>query len=288
VSGDAAARRARDRWTGDLQHTADRLDPICGAMIVYEWRHGLNRRSSSAWAKYAEPCAGISLAWRSSLFSRSSASSARARRSKDLPERPDPAAAWGPSWQGLRRTPDLGRDRDDRRPLRGMLAPVSITSRTARSRTSGETSSAPLLVHAHPLRVGASGKQTRAVQNMSLNIIGRMVFGVRVKRRAGAALRTRARRIRHKETMMTTQVVAVLGGTGLQGGGVVTRSWAAGKFAVRVCQPPIPPATLRGRWRCVSRGCQADLLDRSASAPRSRGARSLRPSPTSGIPHRAT
>ena len=36
---------------GDLQHTTDRLDPVSPTMIVDECDHGLNRRSSSAWAK---------------------------------------------------------------------------------------------------------------------------------------------------------------------------------------------------------------------------------------------
>ncbi len=78
------ARRRRVRATpprgvrviagrGDLQHTTDRLDPVSPAIIVYEGDHGLNRRSSSAWAKYALALRRISLAWRSSRFSRSSA-----------------------------------------------------------------------------------------------------------------------------------------------------------------------------------------------------------------------
>ena len=36
---------------GDRQDLADRLDPVDLAMIVDEGDHGLNRRSSSAWAK---------------------------------------------------------------------------------------------------------------------------------------------------------------------------------------------------------------------------------------------
>jgi hypothetical protein len=60
------------RW-GDRQHLADRLDPMRLAMIVDERDHGLNRRSSSAWAKYALALRRISLACRSSRFSRSSA-----------------------------------------------------------------------------------------------------------------------------------------------------------------------------------------------------------------------
>src|ERR1700722_19233899 len=35
---------------GDRQHPADRLDPMRLAVIVDEGNHGLNRRSSSAWA----------------------------------------------------------------------------------------------------------------------------------------------------------------------------------------------------------------------------------------------
>jgi hypothetical protein len=60
------------RW-GDRQHFADRLDPICPAVIVDERDHGLCRRSSSARAKYADALRSISFAWRSSRFSRSSA-----------------------------------------------------------------------------------------------------------------------------------------------------------------------------------------------------------------------
>src|SRR3954467_2719502 len=36
---------------GDRQNAADRLDPVAGAVLVDEGDHGLNRRSSSAWAK---------------------------------------------------------------------------------------------------------------------------------------------------------------------------------------------------------------------------------------------
>jgi len=60
------------RW-GDRQHAADRLDPVDGAMLVDEGDHGLDRRSSSAIAKYADALRRISLAWRSSRTSRSSA-----------------------------------------------------------------------------------------------------------------------------------------------------------------------------------------------------------------------
>jgi hypothetical protein len=43
------------------------------ASFINESDHGLNRRSSSVWAKYADALCKILLAWRSSRFSRSSA-----------------------------------------------------------------------------------------------------------------------------------------------------------------------------------------------------------------------
>src|SRR6516225_5436013 len=69
---------------------------------------------------------------------------------------------------------------------------------------------------------------------------------------------------RHKETMMTKQVVAVLGGMGQQGGGVVDALLGAGKFAVRVASRN--PASDAARALAV-RGVevvQADLLDPSS------------------------
>jgi hypothetical protein len=57
---------------GDRQHPADRLDPVDGTVLVDERDHGLDRRSSSAWAKYALAFLRISLACLSSRFSRSS------------------------------------------------------------------------------------------------------------------------------------------------------------------------------------------------------------------------
>jgi uncharacterized protein YbjT (DUF2867 family) len=63
--------------------------------------------------------------------------------------------------------------------------------------------------------------------------------------------------------MMTKQVVAVLGGTGLQGGGVVDALMSAGKFAVRVASRN--PASDAAR-ALAARGVEvvkADLLDPS-------------------------
>lgn len=58
---------------GDRCNTADRLDPVRLPVIVDELDHHLPRRSSSAWAKYAEALRRISLACFNSRFSRSSA-----------------------------------------------------------------------------------------------------------------------------------------------------------------------------------------------------------------------
>ena len=58
---------------GDLQDTADRLDPETVTMLIDKCPQDLVRRSSSAWAKYALARRRISLALRSSRFSRSRA-----------------------------------------------------------------------------------------------------------------------------------------------------------------------------------------------------------------------
>jgi hypothetical protein len=58
---------------GDRQQPADRLDPVDVAVIVDERDHGLDRRSSSAIAKYADAFRRISFACRSSRTSRSKA-----------------------------------------------------------------------------------------------------------------------------------------------------------------------------------------------------------------------
>jgi hypothetical protein len=50
------------RRRGDRQDPADRLDPVDGAMLVDEIDPGLNRPSSSAWAKYADALRRISFA----------------------------------------------------------------------------------------------------------------------------------------------------------------------------------------------------------------------------------
>jgi TIR domain len=60
------------RRRGDRQDRADRLDPVGVPVLVDEVDHHLGRRSSSAWAKYADALRRISLARFSSRTARSS------------------------------------------------------------------------------------------------------------------------------------------------------------------------------------------------------------------------
>src|SRR5258705_7582523 len=81
---------------GDRQDAADRLDPVLIAIRIDEADHGFHRRSSSAWAKYALALRRISLAWRNSRISRSSALM-RSRSSVVGPARkPRARSAWRP------------------------------------------------------------------------------------------------------------------------------------------------------------------------------------------------
>jgi integrase len=80
-------RRGRlEKRRGDRQLRADRLDPVLIAMAVNEVDHHFGRRSSSAWAKDADALRRISLARRSSWFSRSNPLS-RSRSSVVKPAR---------------------------------------------------------------------------------------------------------------------------------------------------------------------------------------------------------
>ena len=112
---------------GDRQNLADRLDPVGLAMIVDEPDQGLCRRSSSAIAKYADALRRISLAWRSSRFSRSKAFS-RSRSSVVKPARLPPSLSdcLTHNRNVLSVAADLARNRRDRRPLRSVLAPVLL------------------------------------------------------------------------------------------------------------------------------------------------------------------
>ena len=110
------------RW-GDRQHLADRLDPMRLAVIVDERDHGLNRRSSSAWAKYADRLAQDLVG----LSKLAVLALQRLQLRRHVGRHAGPLAAVDlgllhPLVQRLRRAADLGRDRRDRRPARGMLA----------------------------------------------------------------------------------------------------------------------------------------------------------------------
>src|SRR6056297_2203611 len=146
---------------GDRQDPADRLDPVHPAMIVDERDHGLNRRSSSAWAKYALALRRISLAWRNSRFSRSSAfsrsrssvvSPGRAPRSRsDRLTHSRSVSALQPTFSAIERIAAH---------CEPCSASCSRTSRTARSRSSTGYGFVGFLVSMDPIlpKVGASGK----------------------------------------------------------------------------------------------------------------------------------
>src|SRR5688500_7918059 len=124
---------------GDRQHLADRLDPVIPPVIVYERDHRLNGRSSSAWAKYADALRRISLAWRSSRFSRSSAFIRAPSSVVGPPRRPWSRSACRTQ---LRRVspvqPILPAIELIAAHCDGCSAWWSKTMRTARDRTSGE------------------------------------------------------------------------------------------------------------------------------------------------------
>ena len=71
------------RW-GVRQHRADRLDPVRIPVRIDERGHYFGRRSSSAWAKYADALRRISVARRSWRISRSCSLSRAARPSSAL------------------------------------------------------------------------------------------------------------------------------------------------------------------------------------------------------------
>src|SRR4029453_15184029 len=124
---------------GDRQHLADRLDPVATPVIVDEGDHVLDRRSSSAWAKYAERLARISLAWRSSRTSRSSAL-IRSRSALVGPGRHPPSrSACRTHFRSVSVVqPIFPAPGVIAAPCVGWSPPPSNTSRTALSRTSGE------------------------------------------------------------------------------------------------------------------------------------------------------
>src|SRR5579871_1221221 len=125
------------RRRGDRQHLADRLDPVFVAMLLDEVDHHLARRSSSAWAKYADALRRISLALFSSRFSRPSALS----RSRSLVVKPGRCPVSRSAWRTHRRSasgvqPILDAIELIAAHCDGCSGCCSNTNRTARSRTS--------------------------------------------------------------------------------------------------------------------------------------------------------
>src|SRR6056297_1107069 len=136
---------------GDRQHRADRLDPVRITMRLNEIHHHFDRRSSSAIAKYAEALRRISLAWRSSGFSRSSAFILSAI-SLGMPARlPLSTSAFLTQSFSVFAEQPIFAEIDviacHREPC---WAAPSRTIRTARSRTSGENLFVVLLMMLHP------------------------------------------------------------------------------------------------------------------------------------------
>src|SRR6202022_189459 len=123
----------------DLQLSADRLDSVLGTVGIDERHHHFPRRSSSAWAKYADALRKISFARFSSRTSRSSSFS-RCRSSVVRPARwPVSRSAWRTQRRSVSVVhPSLPASDAIAAHCDGRSAPCSRTIRTARSRTSGE------------------------------------------------------------------------------------------------------------------------------------------------------
>ena len=126
------------RW-GDLQDAADRLDPKLLAVLIDERLQDLMRRSSSAWAKNALASFRISLALRSSRFSRSS-SLIRWASAVETPSRwpESTSCCFTQVCKVCGTQPILSAMDSMAAHCDGCYARCSSTRRTARSRTSGE------------------------------------------------------------------------------------------------------------------------------------------------------
>src|SRR5690606_19469974 len=136
---------------GDWQDAADRLDPIMPTMLVDKGDHRFSGRSSSAWAKYAEALRRISLACRSSRFSRSRALSFSAT-SLGTPARrpPSTSAFFTQSFRVWAEQPIFWETETTAAQRDGYSPPCSSTIRTARVRTSGENLFVVLLIRLYP------------------------------------------------------------------------------------------------------------------------------------------
>ena len=151
---------------GDRQHTADRLDPVDGAVLVDEGDHGLDRRSSSAMRKIgrrlAQDLVGLAQLTVLALQRLDPLAFVRGRPGPQALVAlglPDPVA------QRLARAADLGRDRLDGRLLRAVLA-LMVQNHPHRAVADFRRIGGCTLRHGSILsRVGASRKPG-AVQNL--------------------------------------------------------------------------------------------------------------------------
>ena len=149
---------------GDRQYFANRLDPVRFAMSVDEGDHGLNRRSNSA-------CAKVSLAWRSSRFSRSSAFS-RARSSLVSPARL-PASRSACRNQRRKLSPcNQSSGRSTKSPRIPNLSPPGVPApsepQDPEPQVKGSSTSASSFPWPQSSRVGASGKPGACVDAPNL------------------------------------------------------------------------------------------------------------------------
>ncbi len=128
-------------------------------MLVNEVDHGLDRRSSSAWAKYADALRRISFAWRSSRFSRSSALIRSRSPSSDRAAGPGHARPAAPSYAASRPCSRSSRQSRGSPPIArrarlGARGPSAPRAHEPQRNTVGTR-----FVHGSILsRVGASGK----------------------------------------------------------------------------------------------------------------------------------
>ena len=128
------------RRRSDRQHRADRLDSIRVSMIVDEADHHFPRRSSSAWAKYADAFRRISFARFSSRTSRPQLLATAPARSSSGPGRcPASRYACRTHFRSVSAVqPSFGATDCSTAHSEAWASRCSSTIRTARSRTSGE------------------------------------------------------------------------------------------------------------------------------------------------------
>ncbi len=170
---------------GDLQDLADRLDPVGAAVFVDKLPQDLSRRSSSAWAKNALASLRISLARRSSLTSRSS-SLTRWASALVTPGRVPASTSWRCTHvNSVWGTQEIFGAIDSTAAHNDGYSPwCSCTSRTARSRTSGQNFF-DLFMAPSSQELGPPQNAGRFMREPNCNFCG-LTFELRGARRCGA------------------------------------------------------------------------------------------------------